>query len=504
MRLHGHLFAFVPVSVLAVALTGAPAPAAGVARAAPALPGTPRVWLTTGDQRSLLAEQPPGAVGAAEPGAPTVTVDPADSYQRIEGFGASITDSTAHLLAASPDRDAIMRSLFDPRDGLGLSYLRQPIGASDFVAGPAYTYDDLPPGATDFDLRHFSIAHDQAQILPLLRQARALNPHLKIMATPWSPPAWMKTSGSLVGGRFIDDPRYYQAYARYLVRFVQAYQRAGVPIDALTVQNEPQNRNPSGYPGMDFRDTEQARLITILAPALRRAGLDTKLLGYDHNWSLHPGDVGPPDDPANPDYARSLLADPGARHYLAGTAFHCYYGDPASQSALHDAFPDKAIYFTECSGSTSANPATTFPDTLHWHTRYLTVGAVRNWASTVITWNLALDPAGGPHTGGCGTCFGVVTIDPGTGHATPTADYYVLGHLTRFVRPGAVRIGSTVAGTIWTVALRNPDGTVVVLAVNDDWGTGTQRFNLRVGTAAWSYPLPAGAVATFVLPAPRH
>ena len=483
------------IAVCLTALGLAPATASAAATA-------PHVWLTTGDQKNLLAEQPDSALGAPRADAPTVTVDPSTSYQRIEGFGASITDSSAHLLAESPQRDAIMRELFDPRRGLGLSYLRQPIGASDFVAGPHYTYDDMPAGQTDYEMRHFSIAHDRAQILPLLRQARSLNPAIKILGSPWSPPAWMKTNDSLIGGRFIDDERNYEAYARYFVRFVQDYRRAGVPVDALTVQNEPQNRFPSGYPGMDFRDDEEARLIKILGPELQRAGLHTELLGYDHNWSLHPNDVGPPDDPANPEYAKSLLSDAGARRWLAGTAFHCYFGDPERQSELHDAFPEKDIYFTECSGTLSGDPATTFPDTLHWHTRYLTVGAVRNWAKTVITWNLALDPENGPHNGGCGTCIGVVTVDPATGRATPTADYYVLGHVTKFVRPGAVRIGSTVAGTIWDVAFRNPDGTIVLLAVNDDWGTGTQAFNVAMGGRTFSYELPAGAVATFTLPRP--
>ncbi len=251
---------------------------------------------------------------------------------------------------------------------------------------------------------------------------------------------------------------------------------------------------------MDLRDDEEARLVVAVGRAFRRARIHTKILGYDHNWSLHPNDVGPPDDPANPEYAASLLSNPAARHYLAGTAFHCYSGDPERQSVLHDAFPQKDIYFTECSGSLSGDPATTFPDTLHWHTRFLTVGAVRNWAKTVITWNLALDPSGGPHNGGCGTCFGVVTIDPATGQATPTADYYVLGHVTRFIRPGAVRIDSTVAGNAWNVAFRNPDGSVVLVVVNDDWGTTTQHFNVAGDGQSFSYTLPAGAVATFVLP----
>jgi glucosylceramidase len=472
--------------------------AVALAFAAPAQARThPRVWMTTGDKANLLTEQPRAALGAPAAGLPTITVDPAQRYQRMAGFGASITDSSAHLIAGSRRRDAIMRDLFDRRHGLGLSYLRQPMGASDFVEGPHYTYDDLPPGETDYGMKRFSVAHDERQILPLLRQARSLNRRLKVMGTPWSPPAWMKTPETLIGGRFIDDQRVYDAYARYFVKFVAAYTRAGVPVDALTLQNEPQNRHPSEYPGMDFRDFEEARLVKAVGPALRRAGFHTKLLGYDHNWSLHPNDDDPA-DPANPEYAKSLLSDPGAARWLAGTAFHCYAGDPEEQTKLHDAFPGKDIYFTECSGSQSADPATTFQDTLHWHTRYLTVGAVRNWARTVITWNAALDPEGGPHNGGCGTCTGVVTVDPATGGYTRDADYYVLGHVTKFVRPGARRIGSNVDGSIWDVAFRNRDGSIVVLAVNDSWDPGSQRFNLRVGRRALSYDLPNGAVATFV------
>jgi glucosylceramidase len=401
-------------------------------------PAAPRVWLTTGDQAHLLEAQAPAALGAADPAAPTIAVDPATTYQRVEGFGASITDSSAKVLAASPDRARIMRDLFDPGDGLGLSYLRQPMGASDFVSGPHYTYDDVPAGRTDFEMQHFSIAHDRAQILPLLREALRLNPALKVMATPWSPPAWMKTNASLVGGRFVHRRRAGVQRVRALLREVRRCVPQGRCPDRCAHAPE---RAASAYPGMDFRDTEEARLVKAVGPALQRAGLGrTKLLGFDHNWTLHPNDGGPADDPANPNYARDLLSDPGAARWLAGTAFHCYSGDPSAQTAPHDAFPAKDIYFSECSGSQSADPATTFRDTLHWHTANLTVGAVRNWAKTVITWNLALDPSGGPHNGGCGTCFGVVTIDPATGKATPTADYYVLGHVTRFVRPGAVRI----------------------------------------------------------------
>ena len=264
-------------------------------------------------------------------------------------------------------------------DGIGLSYLRQPMGASDFVKGPHYTYDDMPAGKTDFDMARFSVAHDEKEILPLLRQALRHNRNLKVMGTPWSPPAWMKTPESLVGGRFIDDERYYDAYTRYFVKFVQAYARAGVPVDARDAPEraaEPHSR--SSIRGWTSATREEARLIKSVGPAFQKAGIDTKILGYDHNWSLHPNDVGLPG--ANPEYAKALLDDPEAKRWLAGTAFHCYSGDPSAQSELTAAHPDRDIYFTECSGIESGDPATTFPDTLHWHSRFLTIGATRNWA----------------------------------------------------------------------------------------------------------------------------
>ena len=199
--------------------------AAGDQKASPAV----NVWLTTADGTDKLAPMDNVQFGRAQPTVPTVVVDPSRSFQSMVGFGGSITDSSAVVLyRLSPSaRATAMRMLFDPRTGDGLSYLRQPIGASDFVATAPYTYDDIPAGATDYPQRHFSIAHDEAQILPLLRWAKRLNPKLQIVATPWSPPAWMKTSDSLIGGRLIDDPRIYRSYALYLTKFVEAYRGAG-------------------------------------------------------------------------------------------------------------------------------------------------------------------------------------------------------------------------------------------------------------------------------------
>ncbi|WP_223165861.1 glycoside hydrolase family 30 protein [Lentzea indica] len=210
-----------------------------------------RVWVTTPDRAELMHERPRVTFGTAPSTQPTIVVDPGRGYQSVDGFGASITDSSAEVLTGlSPAvRADTMRKLFDPVRGIGVSFLRQPVGSSDFTAAQEhYTYDDVPAGQTDFPLRHFSVQHDEAKILPLLREAKRLNPRLKVMATPWSPPAWMKTGNSLVGGQLKDDPKIYDAYARYLVKFVQAYTAAGVPIDFLSVQNEPQNRKPDAIP----------------------------------------------------------------------------------------------------------------------------------------------------------------------------------------------------------------------------------------------------------------
>lgn len=500
----------------------------------PTVPGplpTAQVWLTTPDQTAKLS--PVGAIpfrgggqydtsGGPIPGpgtlpplgvgaptgivdGPTIEIDPSRSYQTMEGFGAAITDSSAAVLSslAPPVLESTMRSLFDPAVGNGLSYLRQPFGASDFVVGKAYTYDDVSAGQTDYSLARFSIAHDQSQIIPLLRRARQLNPQLGIVATPWSPPAWMKTNRSLIGGRLIDSPRIYRAYAAYLVKALQAYKAAGVPVNAITVQNEPQNRKPSGYPGTDLPSWQESKIIEQLGPQIAAAKLGTKILAYDHNWGEHPDDLKatPPDEHADDNaYAQNVLASSAAK-WIAGTAYHCYYGDPSAMSVMHDAYPDKDIYFTECSGVQSANPANTFNDSLRFASRNLIIGATRNWAKTVIDWNLALDSNGGPHVGGCSTCTGVVTVNPG-GLVTKNVEYYTLGHLSRFVQPGAKRIASSSFGSasyngqLMDVAFRNPDGSTVLVVHNQNDNPTT--FGVTENGAGFRYAIPGGALATFV------
>jgi glucosylceramidase len=464
------------------------------------------VWVTTPDRAELLHQRAPVTFHDGASDRTTITVDPRTSYQTMDGFGASITDSSASVLyRLSPaDREQTMRQLFDPRQGIGVSFLRQPVGSSDFTAAAEhYTYDDVPAGQTDFGLKHFTIAHDQQQVLPLLRRAKQLNPQLKVMATPWSPPAWMKTGDTLVGSRLKDDPKVYDAYARYLVKFVQAYAKAGVPVDFLSIQNEPQNRKPSAYPGTDMPVRQEAAVIEALGPKLRAVSPRTKILGYDHNWTTHPGDIAstPPGEDPETDYPYKLLQTPAAK-WIAGTAYHCYSGDPSKQTDLHNAFPSKGIWFTECSGShgPTDTPPQIFRGTLTWHARTLMLGTTRNWAKSVVNWNIALDSTGGPHLGGCDTCTGLVTLQP-DGTVTTDAEYYTIGHLSKFVKPGAVRIGSTSYGTtgwngqLMSAAFRNPDGTTALLVHNEN--DDPRSFTVAVGDKTFDYELPGGAIATY-------
>jgi glucosylceramidase len=493
-------------------LNAAAAVAAPAATAAPAVPAAPaagatsaHVWVTTADGTDKLSDLGTVDFSSAPSAAPTVVVDPTLTYQTMQGFGGAITDSSATVLYTLPaaQRAQVMASLFSPTTGDGLDYLRQPIGGSDMVATAPYTYDDLTAGQTDYDMRHFSIAHDQAQILPLLREAKALNPRLQVIASPWSPPAWMKTSDSLIGGQLIATPRMYQAYALYLLKFIEAYQANGVTVNAITVQNEPQDRTTDNYPGTDMPSWQEAAVIEDLGPMLRAAHLRTEIFAYDHNWSEHPNDIAstPPNEVGDINaYVQNVLATPAAK-WISGIAFHCYYGDPSAMTTFHNEYPKLQIFMDECSGSQSADPADTFSDTLQWHARNLEIGSTRNWSSTVINWDLALDPAGGPHVGGCSTCTGIVTIGPGD-TVTPNAEYYALGQLSRFVQPGAVRIASTSFGTtgwngeVMDVAFRNPDGSTVLVAHNE--ADNPQAFAVQEGQQRFTYTLPTYSLATFV------
>jgi len=454
---------------------------AGIAAgcATPAAPGGVDVWLTTGDKTQLLARQAPIAFGAGGAAA-VVTVDPAQRFQRIAGFGASITDASAWLMQhrMSPaQRRALVEELFGRGpNGLGFDFTRLTIGASDF-SREHYSLNDRPPGETDLALAHFSIERNRGDLLPVLREALAVNPKLQVMASPWSAPGWMKTTGSLIQGTL--KPGMAEPFARYLVRYVDAMAAEGVPIFALTLQNEP-HFEPPDYPGMRLDPAARAEIIgRHLGPLLARRGLKTQIVEWDHNW----------DEPQAP---LAVLADPVARAHVAGVAWHCYAGAVDVQAQVHAAHPDKDTWFTECSGG-EWKPH--WPETLPWMMRHVVIGATRGWARGVLMWNLALDERHGPHLGGCKDCRGVVTIDQVSGAVTYNEEYYVLGHVSRFVDPGAYRIDSTEfrMGVAENVAFVNPDGSLVLIAhsVIDAPITVTWQGQ------QFEYELPAGALVTF-------
>ena len=435
-------------------------------------------WVTSADGAHLLEDLEP--TDGSDPDE-TITADPDSARQTIEGFGAAVTHSSAGLLMQlSPsERHRLLEELFDPDGDVRLSVIRVPFGGSDFVAEPAYTYDDRPDGEEDWDLEYFSTGADEEALRPVLREILAIAPEVQIIASPWSPPGWLKDSGSLEGGRLRDDDRAFETYASYLLRAVEEYAAAGVPIHYLTVQNEPQAGNPNGYPGTDMPADAQIRLIRTLGPLLEDNRTGTRLLAYDHNWSLHPSDA--TGDDGETEYPTEVLSSDAAP-WVAGVAFHCYYGEATRQSALHDRFPDTPIHVTECSGSHAADesPEQIFAGTLSWQARNLLVASLGNWASTVLTWNLALDPSGGPHIGGCSTCTGVVTIGPDD-DVSRNAEYYVLAHAARWVPRGSTTLNTADDGDspLSHTGFLTPSGAVVLLVYNDSEATVTTRVSVE-------------------------
>ncbi|MFK4349722.1 glucosylceramidase [Paenibacillus sp. RC58A] len=453
------------------------------------------MWLTSPDPVNRLTEQAPihwsndnAKGGAANSNVLTVEVKPDIRYQTMEGFGAAVSGSSAYLMnhGMSPDqRDQLLNDLFTA-SGIQLSYIRHTIGASDYSVDEqgqpsSYTYDDVASGK-DYDLNHFSITKDQ-DVTDVLKQIVRRNSDLRIMGTPWTAPPWMKYGEQTYNGWYLDynDPRVYSAYADYFVRYIQAYANEGIPIQAISIQNEPEFTT-SKYPSMSMGAAEQANFIKqYLGPALSRNKLSTQIIAFDHNW-----DTGS-------DYAHTVLGDEQSQSYTHGTAFHCYKGEPTAMTDVHNAFPNKAVYMTECSGGQWSPD---FGDNLSWDMSKLIIGAPRNWSQNVLFWNVALDPSGGPTNGGCTNCRGVVTIDPLSGSVTKNVEYYAIGHASKFVRPGAVRIDSThYSGSIETVAYRNPDGTLVLIAANTEADERT--FKVRQGSKVFTCKLPAKSAATF-------
>lgn len=440
---------------------------------------TVTAWLTTTDKANLLAQSTLNFAADAGTNATTVTVDENVTYQGIDGFGFTLTGGSAQLInGMGAAQNALLNELFGTGTGqIGISYLRVSIGASD-LSSSDFTYDDRPSGQTDVNLTNFSINAEMTDLVPVLKKIVAINPSIKIFASPWTAPVWMKvnTTGNsgFTGGSL--NTAYYDAYARYFVKYIQAMAAQGITIDAVTPQNEP--LNPYNNPSMSMSATEQTNFIkNNLGPQLRGAGLNTRIIAYDHN-------------PDHIEYPEAVLADATANSYTDGSAFHLYAGSIGSLSNVHNAYPNKNIYFTEQWIGGPGN----FGGDFTWHVNNVIIGATRNWSRNALEWNLASDPNYNPHTsGGCSTCLGGITIS-GTSVTRNTA-YYIVGQAAKFVRPGAVRISSNVAGNIQNVAFKNADGSKVLVALNS--GSSSQNFKVKWGAESFTYTLAAGAAVTF-------
>jgi glucosylceramidase len=439
------------------------------------------VWLTTADKTSLLAEQSQRLhLTKGSAGAKAIVVDDSKKFQAMDGFGHALTGGTAQLMMKmSPAaRTALLKELFGNGPGeIATSYIRVSVGASD-MNDHVYTYDDVPAGQTDADLKKFSLAPDNADVIPVLKEVLTINPKIKILASPWTAPAWMKDNDDVKGGSLKKEN--YEVYATYWVKYLQGMKAEGIPIDALTPQNEPEN--PKNTPSMVMTSEEEADFIgNYLGPALAKAGVTTKIISFDHNCD-------------HPNYPVDILKNAAANKYTDGSGFHLYRGEITAMTTAHDAFPEKGIYFTEQMVVSRKND----PDfAIAKPVAHLIIGAPENWSRNVLLWNLAADPQNGPHTnnGGCPVCSGAITLDGDS--VVRNLAYYTAAHASKFVPAGSVRIASNgPPDALPHVAFLTPQKRHVLIVSNttDLASTFFIRFKGKDATAS----LPAGAVATYV------
>ena len=465
-------------------------------------------WVTNTD-RSILFEQQvektPFTVGVAvRGGGIPIVIDEQKTMQTIDGFGFALTGGSAELMMkmSSMERTKLLKDLFAiDGNAIGVSYIRLTIGASDLNSF-VFSYDDLPEGETDFTLAKFNLGQDKKDIIPVMKEILGINQNILIMASPWSAPVWMKTNGRVKAGSLKQEC--YDVYARYLVKYIQEMKKEGITIDAITIQNEPINANNT--PSMRMNAAEQTEFIkNNLGPALKAANLSTKIILFDHNLD-------------RPDYALTVLRNPEAAQYVNGSGYHHYGGDMSAMTIVHNARPDKHLYFTEQMvterpGSNTIAIAT--------QVKRMIINVIQNWSRNVILWNFAADPLNDPHTddGGCSMCQGAVTLDGN--NVTRNIAYYVIAHASKFVRPGSVRIESTNQGdmsvlltsdeeqrevvrvatiknsdALPNVAFRTPDGKIVLIVANDTFATNSFRIQHRGEYA--NIRLQPGAVGTYV------
>lgn len=443
-----------------------------------AIKDTVDVWMTSGDKSLLLARTRSSVVFGPEVGNdPIIEVDSSQRFQEIDGFGFALTGGSAYLLNKklnTPEREALLKELFlTNNNNIGISYLRISIGASD-LDDRVFSYNDQPAGKRDVSLTDFNLAPDEVNLIPVLKQILALQREVKIMASPWTAPSWMKSNNSTKGGSL--EPAYYDSYARYLVKYVRAMAKHDIPIDAITLQNEPEN--PNNNPSMLMTAEEQANFVkNNLGPAFKAAGLTTKIVVFDHNCD-------------HPEYPISVLNDEDAKKYIDGSAFHLYLGEIDALSKVRNSHPDRNIYFTEQWTSAKGD----FGDDLTWHVKNIIVGATRNWSRNVLEWNLAADPKFHPHTdGGCTECRGALTIGDSV---VRNVSYYIVAQASKFVRPGSVRIASNIVDNLYNVAFEDIYGKKILIVLND--ANETKNFGIKYNGEIAHASLPGRTVATFI------
>jgi len=444
-----------------------------------------KVWATFRDRRyesvQPLAWKPVTSVAAD-----AIALDPSNTKQEILGFGGALTDATCYVIGQMPesDRNDLMHDLFAPGE-MALNVCRTTIGASDYSRN-LYSYDESPE--PDPEMKKFSIDHDKEYILPVLRDARKANPELFLFSSPWSPPGWMKPNGSMLGGgmRKLSFP----PYARYFMKFLESYKTEGVAIDAVTVQNEVDAEQDGRMPACLWAQEEEMEFVKLhLGPALRQAGMPTKIWVIDHNYNLWGRAIGE-------------LSDPAAYDFIDGIAWHGYVGEPSAMTRVHNAFPAKHAYWTE------GGPDITAPDYQTDYAKWADTfnGILRNWARCITAWNVVLDEKGKPNIGPF-PCGGVVTVENGTHKITRSGQYWAFAHYSKHVRRGAKVFatngvgqgeagGTAEKGTavgVSHVGFRNPDGSYVVVLANRG---AEKQVQLVLGSSALDVELPADSVHT--------
>lgn len=436
-------------------------------------------WLTKADQSvKLLKQSSVLAFGTTYNIYANIEVDDSQTFQTIDGFGFTLTGGSAEVinqLSAAKKQELLQELFGSASNSISISYLRISIAASDLNSTP-FSYDDMPTGQTDVNLTSFSLAPDMTNLIPLLKEILVINPNIKIMATPWSPPVWMKDNNSSIGGSL--QPQYYGIYAQYFVKYIQKMKAEGITIDAVCPQNEP--LHPGNNPSMLMLAAQQATFIkNNLGPAFQTAGINTKIIIYDHNCD-------------RPDYPLAILNDAAANPYIDGSAFHLYAGDISALSTVHNSFPNKNVYFTEQWTSSDGN----FGGDLKWHSKNVVIGSMRNWSKVALEWNLANNASFGPHTpGGCTQCKGALTINSSENFDRNVA-YYIIAHASKFVPTGSVRIASNLSGNLSNAAFKTPSGKIVLIVEND--GTVTELFNIKYNGRWITTSLESGSVGTYI------